>query len=100
MLIVVLYFDKSSMKEMVPPQVASFTGEKHAIDEYDNSLKTAYKSSVQEGLAAGVGIGSVMFIVFGTYALAVWFGSKMILDKGYTGGDVINIIFAVLTGSL
>lgn len=88
------------MKEMGPPQVASFTGEKQAIAKYDNSLKTAYKSSVQEGLAAGVGLGSVMFIVFGSYALAVWFGSKMILNKGYTGGDVINIIFAVLTGSL
>ncbi|KAJ8623580.1 hypothetical protein MRB53_032109 [Persea americana] len=80
--------------------VASFTGEKQAIAKYDTSLKTAYKSSVQEGLAAGVGLGSVMFIVFGSYALAVWFGSKMILNKGYTGGDVINIIFAVLTGSL
>ncbi|CAL8990956.1 unnamed protein product [Prunus brigantina] len=35
-----------------------------------------------------------------SYALAIWFGGKMILEKGYTGGEVINIVFAVLTGSM
>ncbi|KAF9599024.1 hypothetical protein IFM89_033369 [Coptis chinensis] len=31
----------------------------------------------------------------------LWFGSRMILEnKGYTGGDVVNIILAMLTGSL
>ena len=83
-----------------PTQVASYTGEKKAIAKYNESLTKAYKSGVQEGLAAGLGLGAVMFIVFCSYALAVWFGGKMILHKGYTGGDVINIIFAVLTGSL
>jgi ATP-binding cassette subfamily B (MDR/TAP) protein 1 len=51
-------------------------------------------------LAAGVGLGIVMLVVFCSYALAVWFGGRMILEKGYTGGDVINVIVAVLTGSM
>uniref|UniRef100_A0A2N9EIP8 Uncharacterized protein n=1 Tax=Fagus sylvatica TaxID=28930 RepID=A0A2N9EIP8_FAGSY len=80
--------------------VASYTGEKQAIAKYNKSLTKAYKSGVLEGLAAGLGLGAVMFIVYCSYALAVWYGGKMILDKGYTGGDVINVIFAVLTGSL
>jgi ATP-binding cassette subfamily B (MDR/TAP) protein 1 len=41
-----------------------------------------------------------MLLVFCTYALAIWFGGKMILEKGYTGGDVVNVIIAVLTGSM
>jgi len=41
-----------------------------------------------------------MLVVFFSYALAVWFGGRMILEKGYTGGDVINVIVAVLTGSM
>lgn len=45
-------------------------------------------------------MGVVLFIVFSSYGLAVWLGGKMIIEKGYTGGDVINIIFAVLTGSM
>ncbi|KAF8394745.1 hypothetical protein HHK36_020962 [Tetracentron sinense] len=80
--------------------VASFTGEKQAISKYNKSLTSAYKSGVHEGLAAGFGLGSVMFIIFCSYALAVWFGAKMIIEKGYNGGEVINVIVAVLTGSL
>ncbi|XP_068661614.1 ABC transporter B family member 4-like [Aristolochia californica] len=80
--------------------VASFTGEKLAINKYEKSLKTAYRSGVNEGLAAGLGYGAVMFVMFSSYALAVWYGSRMILNDGYTGGDVINVIIAVLTGSM
>ncbi|KAG2697818.1 hypothetical protein I3760_07G123500 [Carya illinoinensis] len=42
----------------------------------------------------------VMLVVFCSYALAIWFGGKMILEKGYSGGDVLNVIIAVLTGSM
>ncbi|KAK8588140.1 hypothetical protein V6N13_087088 [Hibiscus sabdariffa] len=80
--------------------VASFTGEKQAIKNYDESLVTAYKSGVQEGTAAGLGVGLVMLIIFCSYALAVWFGGKMILEKGYTGGQVLNVIMAILIGSM
>lgn len=41
-----------------------------------------------------------MFVVFCGYALAVWFGAKMIMEKGYNGGTVINVIIAVLTASM
>ncbi|KAJ4727918.1 ABC transporter B family protein [Melia azedarach] len=80
--------------------VASFTGEKQAISNYNKFLVTAYKSGVQEGLAAGLGLGVVMLIIFCSYALSVWYGGKLILEKGYTGGKVVNVMVAVLTGSL
>ncbi|XP_073111688.1 ABC transporter B family member 11 isoform X3 [Elaeis guineensis] len=80
--------------------VASFTGEKQAIKKYNRSLKSAYKASVLEGLAAGFGLGATIAIIICSYGLGVWFGSEMIQRKGYTGGDVINVIFAVVTGSM
>ncbi|XP_062108894.1 ABC transporter B family member 11-like [Humulus lupulus] len=80
--------------------VSSFTGEKLAIERYNKSITKAYNSGVHEGLATGMGMGVVLFIVFSSYGLAVWLGGKMIVERGYSGGDVINIIFAVLTGSL
>ncbi|KAG5552503.1 hypothetical protein RHGRI_010552 [Rhododendron griersonianum] len=80
--------------------VASFTGEKRAVIKYNKSLVDAYKLGIHEGLAAGLGFGAVMFVSFCTYSLAIWFGAKMILDRGYTGGDVLNVIVAVLTGSM
>lgn len=80
--------------------VASFTGEKQAVASYDKSLMKAYAAGVKEGWASGIGMGVVMFIAFCTYGLAIWFGGKMVLEKGYTGGDIMNILFCVLIGSM
>ncbi|KAJ1403008.1 P-loop containing nucleoside triphosphate hydrolase [Sesbania bispinosa] len=80
--------------------VASFTGEKQAITQYSQYLTKAYRTGVQEGVAAGLGLGTVRLFVYSSYALAVWFGGKMVLEKGYTGGQVMSVFFAVLTGSL
>ncbi|KAF9612528.1 hypothetical protein IFM89_000450 [Coptis chinensis] len=42
----------------------------------------------------------VSFIIFCSYGLAVWFGSLMIIRKGYTGGDVIIVLMAIVTSSI
>ncbi|XP_010522857.1 PREDICTED: ABC transporter B family member 11-like [Tarenaya hassleriana] len=80
--------------------VASFTGERQAIRNYNEFILSAYKSSVQQGFSTGFGLGVLFLVFFGSYALAIWFGGKMILEKGYTGGAVINVIIAVVTGSM
>lgn len=81
-------------------QVASFTGEKNAIEKYDEKLEVAYQATVKQGLVSGVGIGILFLIIFGTYGLAVWYGSKLIIHKGYNGGQVINVIMAIMTGGM
>ncbi|KAI5331896.1 hypothetical protein L3X38_022022 [Prunus dulcis] len=80
--------------------VASFTGEKRAIDKYNQKIKIAYNTMVQQGLATGTGLGTLMLIIFCTYGLAIWYGSKMIIKNGYNGGQVINVIFAIMTGGI
>ncbi|KAG6699880.1 hypothetical protein I3842_08G084200 [Carya illinoinensis] len=78
--------------------VVSFTREKQAVMNYERFLKTNYKAGVHEGLVSGLGFAAFKLVVFGSFAIAVWFGSKLILNKGYNGGDVLNVITAVLTG--
>ncbi|XP_074307993.1 ABC transporter B family member 9 isoform X3 [Silene latifolia] len=80
--------------------VASFTGEKNAMEKYDNKLMVAYKATVTQGLASGLGLGALLFIITSCYALAVWYGGRMILEKGYNGGQVINVIMAMMTGGM
>ncbi|KAJ8445541.1 hypothetical protein Cgig2_012429 [Carnegiea gigantea] len=80
--------------------VASFTEEKRAIADYNKAIVGACKSGVHEGVAAGAGLGAIVCVMFGSYALAIWFGSRLILQGHYTGGDVITVIVAVLTGSM
>jgi len=81
-------------------QVASFTGEKQAVANYSKYLVDGYKSGVFEGFISGVGVGTVMFVMFLGYALAVWFGAKMVMEEGYNGGTVINVIMVVLAASM
>ncbi|KAK9706898.1 hypothetical protein RND81_07G159300 [Saponaria officinalis] len=78
--------------------VASFTREKDAIKKYDDKLVTAYKATAIQGLASGLGLGALMFIISMTYALAAWYGGKMILQKGYSGAQVINVILSMMNG--
>ncbi|XP_019055136.1 PREDICTED: ABC transporter B family member 9-like isoform X1 [Nelumbo nucifera] len=80
--------------------VASFTGEKQAINKYSAAIHKAYASSIQQGFASGVGLGTVLVIIFSSYGLAIWYGSKLIIEKGYNGGVVINIIFSLMTGGM
>ncbi|KAL1312835.1 hypothetical protein HN51_039417 [Arachis hypogaea] len=80
--------------------VASFTGEKQAVSSYEKRLEDAYKSGVSEGIAAGMGFGVVTCVIFCGYALAVWYGSKMIMEKGYNGGMVVNVMVAALSASM
>uniref|UniRef100_A0A8I6XVU7 MDR-like ABC transporter n=1 Tax=Hordeum vulgare subsp. vulgare TaxID=112509 RepID=A0A8I6XVU7_HORVV len=79
--------------------VVSFNGEKKAIEMYNKFIKNAYKTVVEEGLVSGFGMGSVFCIIFSSYGLAFWYGGKLIIDKGYTGGKIITVLFAVLTGA-
>nr|XP_024930972.2 ABC transporter B family member 9-like [Ziziphus jujuba var. spinosa] len=80
--------------------VASFTGEKQAIDKYNKKLEVAYKMSAKQGLATGLANGCFLVIFHGTYSLAIWYGSKLIIEKGYNGGTVINVMFAIMAGGL
>ncbi|KAG2320296.1 hypothetical protein Bca52824_013509 [Brassica carinata] len=80
--------------------VASFTGEKEAINKYKKFITSAYRSSIQQGFSTGLGLGIMLFVLFSSYALAIWFGGKMILEKGYTGGAVINVLIIVVAGAM
>ncbi|XP_057494266.1 ABC transporter B family member 9-like isoform X2 [Actinidia eriantha] len=80
--------------------VASFTGEKLAINKYNSKLQVAYTATAQQGLASGIGLGTVLLTIFSSYGLTIWYGSKLIIEKGYNGGIVINVIMAIMTGGM
>ncbi|KAL3522614.1 hypothetical protein ACH5RR_015448 [Cinchona calisaya] len=76
--------------------VSSLTAEKEAIVKYAKKLKRVHDFSMRQGLVSGVGLGIVSFIVFSGYGLAIWYGSKLILEKDYKGGQVISILIALV----
>ncbi|GFP91251.1 ABC transporter b family member 9, partial [Phtheirospermum japonicum] len=80
--------------------VASYTGEKRATEKYDSKLQVAYATTVKQGLASGIGVGSMLLIIFCAYGLAIWYGGKLILNHGYSGGVVVNVVMTLMTGGL
>ncbi|XP_043688242.1 ABC transporter B family member 9-like [Telopea speciosissima] len=80
--------------------VASFTGEKHAINKYNVALQRAYTFMVQQGLISGIGTGAVIVVMFSSYGLAIYYGAKLIINNGYNGGQIINVIIALMTGGM
>ncbi|CAB4414598.1 unnamed protein product [Rhizophagus irregularis] len=52
-----------------------------------------------KALINGLAIGSIIFIIYCTYSLAFWYGSILIVQGKTTGGDVLNVFFAILIGA-
>ncbi|KAJ3670707.1 hypothetical protein LUZ60_008133 [Juncus effusus] len=80
--------------------VVSFNGEKQAVALYNKHIKKARKAAMQEGAVTGLGVGTIFFILFCSYGLAIWYGAKLVLEKGYKGGEVINVLLAIVTGAM
>ncbi|KAL8460800.1 hypothetical protein ACS0TY_032345 [Phlomoides rotata] len=76
--------------------VASFCGETRAISKYNTKLEAAYRAAARQGLASGVGLGLMLLITFSMFGLTIWYGSRLILYKGYNGGDVANVFIAIM----
>uniref|UniRef100_A0ACD5YI17 Uncharacterized protein n=1 Tax=Avena sativa TaxID=4498 RepID=A0ACD5YI17_AVESA len=80
--------------------VVSFTGEKNAIDKYEEFLKISYRATVHQGVIRGIALGSLWLIAFWSYGLAIWYGATLVIEKGYTGGYVINVMMASVAASV
>lgn len=79
-------------------QVLSYTGEKKSVAEYDRSISKAEKLGIRSGAAAGFGLGFAVFVMFASYALAMWYGSVLVINDGLSGGSVLSVVFAVVIG--
>eukprot|EP00897_Mesotaenium_endlicherianum_P002209 jgi/Mesen1/2015/ME000148S01116 len=80
--------------------VASFAGEARAEKEYSRSLDKAFGMGVRQGVASGAGLGVTMLVMFSTYALALWYGSLLVANSGYSGGNVMSVLFAIIIGGM
>lgn len=85
--------------------VVAFGGEKKELERYSKRLEPAEASGKKKGLYSGVGGGFMWLIIYCIYALAFWYGIKLIIadrgleDKEYTPAVLIIVLFGVLMGA-
>ncbi|KAF8580728.1 multidrug resistance protein 1 [Ramaria rubella] len=66
-------------------------------DEYGHrALAIDYKGAV----ARGIGMGCLFFVGNSAYALAFYFGTTLIIEGEANAGTVVNVVLAILTGSI
>ncbi|XP_026768338.3 bile salt export pump [Pangasianodon hypophthalmus] len=81
--------------------VAAFGGEDKETERYDKNLEEAQTWGVKKGTIIGVFQGYLWCIIFLCYALAFWYGSKLVIDtKELTPGTLIQVFFGVLMGAM
>uniref|UniRef100_A0A8C0VXG4 Bile salt export pump n=1 Tax=Cyanistes caeruleus TaxID=156563 RepID=A0A8C0VXG4_CYACU len=81
--------------------VAAFGGEKKEVERYDKNLVFAQHWGIRKGVIMGLFTGYMWFIIFLSYALAFWYGSKLVLEEDeYSPGTLLQVFFGVLIGAL
>lgn len=106
-----LYLSKESFKEYGKANsvvgqalssiktVYSFTAEKSIIDKYGSILDRANKFGIKQGIAKGLAIGSTG-LSFAIWALLAWYGSRLIMYRGESGGRIYAAGVSFVLGGL
>ncbi|KAI9208123.1 P-loop containing nucleoside triphosphate hydrolase protein [Polychytrium aggregatum] len=80
--------------------VYSFSLQKRFIEKYDKELAKAEVTDFKKGLSLGIGFGSFMLVIFGSYGLAFWYGSRLVLSSDMEGQDVLVVFFSMIIGAM
>lgn len=79
--------------------VYSFVGESKTLEEYSAALQGTVNLGLQQGLAKGLAIGS-NGIVFAIWSFMSYYGSRMVMYNGESGGTVFAVGAAIAIGGL
>ncbi|XP_051708757.2 ATP-binding cassette sub-family B member 5 [Oryctolagus cuniculus] len=81
--------------------VIAFGAQEKEIQRYTNNLRDAKDVGIKKAIASKLSLGAVYFFMNGTYGLAFWYGTSLILsgEPGYTIGTVLAVFFSVIHSS-
>eukprot|EP00456_Euglypha_rotunda_P030787 TRINITY_DN2398_c0_g2_i2.p1 TRINITY_DN2398_c0_g2~~TRINITY_DN2398_c0_g2_i2.p1 ORF type:complete len:1285 (+),score=238.34 TRINITY_DN2398_c0_g2_i2:347-3856(+) len=87
--------------------VQAFGSESKEAVRYTAHLGKAKAAGIRKAFFQGASLGGTYFVMFSSYGLCLWFGTWLIknnitnswTDRAWTGGDVMNVFFAILMGA-
>ncbi|XP_009482160.2 ATP-binding cassette sub-family B member 5 [Pelecanus crispus] len=80
--------------------VVAFNGQQKALAKYDVNLEMARSVGVKKSITTNTSLGVSQFLIFGSYALAFWYGTKLTAEEeNYDIGRVLIVFFSVLIGA-
>ncbi|KAG6553750.1 hypothetical protein Mapa_004665 [Marchantia paleacea] len=96
------YLDAGTIAEQAISSIRtvySFVGEEKTKTRFAESLDRTVEIGKKMGLAKGFAVG-LNGINFGLWGFMSWYGSKLVMDEGESGGKIITAGLAMLTGGL
>ncbi|KAI3865213.1 hypothetical protein MKX03_028543 [Papaver bracteatum] len=69
--------------------VISFVAENRLVHKYRTLLEESVPSGIKIGFAKGAGIGVIYLVTYATWALAFWYGSKLVAKEEITEGKYL-----------
>ncbi|THG14798.1 hypothetical protein TEA_007785 [Camellia sinensis var. sinensis] len=79
--------------------VYSFTAEKNIVERYSAILDKTTKMGIKKGIAKGLAVGSTG-LSFAIWAFLAWYGSRLVMYKGESGGQIYTAGIAFIMGGL
>ncbi|XP_059085287.1 ATP-dependent translocase ABCB1-like isoform X5 [Tigriopus californicus] len=93
--------------------VVAFGGQTKEVNRFENNLHDARKAGIMRGLLTGIGGGFMWLVIYASYALAFWYGVKLIMDDTedcfedilhcdprYDASSLLVVFFSVLMGAM
>ncbi len=77
----------------------AFGVEHKLVKLYDEPNRQATTLGVKKAIGQGIGMGLFFFVIYSAYALAFFYGCRLIADGQLEPGVVMTCIFAILIGS-
>lgn len=77
--------------------VVAFGGEEKEVQRYSESLKAAEENGNTKGLFTGLGVGFMWLVTYWAYAVALWYGTKMVVSdrdkefRNYTPNTIVIV---------
>ncbi|KAF8790548.1 ATP-dependent translocase ABCB1 like protein [Argiope bruennichi] len=79
--------------------VTMFNGQDREIKRYKSALNEGLQVALRKYVYVAFAFGFTFLVLYGSYALAFWYGAELVLANKMSPGDVFSVFFAVMIGS-
>jgi ATP-binding cassette subfamily B (MDR/TAP) protein 1 len=75
-------------------------GEAKSLKAYTDSLQNTLALGKKAGLAKGLGVGCTYGLLFGAWALLLWYASTLVMSGVTNGGQAFTTILNVIIAGM
>ncbi|CAI4232536.1 unnamed protein product [Auanema sp. JU1783] len=80
--------------------VMAFNAQPYEVNRYETQLHKARKLGIRKAYVNSMFAAVPLALMFGTMALAFWYGTKLVVDGTVSPGTIFGVFWAVMLGTI